>query len=354
MMRCAAFLISGDEKMKKILVTGAAGFIGSQLAHALWQKGARVTLLDDFSYGKEDNLIFDDHDFREEILRESICDRPVLLHLCEREAFDVIYHIGAITPLPDCQIDPGRAIEVNVAGTVNVLEAARQHGVRKVVFASTSAVYENCHEFPTAEGDAVPPSLIYSGGKYAAEQFCKSYADVYGMNIVVLRFANVYGPHIDCLRKQPPVAAYMIRELYCDRTPVLHSTGEQARDFIYVDDLIDLAIRVQEGEGFDCVNVSSNEAHSINELYHVIAKSMGKEQVKPSYVDSSNYWKAYPGLYEGGYPIRENILENEVKKHTLCDNSHAKEKYGWEPRVDFEEGVKRTVEFTVGKLEGRV
>ena len=337
--------------MAKILITGAAGFIGSQIAHALWQKGEEVVLLDDFSYGLEDNLTFDDHDFREEILRESVCDREMLYGLCERERFDYIYHIGAITPLPDCQVDPGRAIEVNVAGTVNVLEAARRYGAKKVIFASTSAVYENCHEFPTAEGDAVPPSLIYSGGKYAAEQFCRSYVEVYGLNVTVLRFANVYGPHIDCLRKQPPVAAYMIRELYYGHTPVLHSTGEQARDFIYVDDLIDLAIRVQKGEGFDCVNVSSNETHSINELYRVIAECMGKEDVQPKYVDSSNYWKAYPELYEGACPINEQILDNEVKKYTLCDNEHAKEAYGWAPKVDFAEGVRRTVEFTVGKLK---
>ena len=337
--------------MAKILVTGAAGFIGSQIAHALWQRGEEVVLLDDFSYGLEDNLTFDDHDFREEILRESVCDREMLYGLCERERFDYIYHIGAITPLPDCQVDPGRAIEVNVAGTVNVLEAARRYGAKKVIFASTSAVYENCHEFPTAEGDAVPPSLIYSGGKYAAEQFCRSYVEVYGLNVTVLRFANVYGPHIDCLRKQPPVAAYMIRELYYGHTPVLHSTGEQARDFIYVDDLIDLAIRVQKGEGFDCVNVSSNETHSINELYRVIAECMGKEDVQPKYVDSSNYWKAYPELYEGACPINEQILDNEVKKYTLCDNEHAKEAYGWAPKVDFAEGVRRTVEFTVGKLK---
>lgn len=336
--------------MSKILITGAAGFIGSQLAHVLWQKGEEVVLLDNFSYGREDNLIFDDHDFRREILREDICDRPMLNALCEKEGFDYIYHVAAITPLPDCQIDPGKAIEVNVAGTVNVLEAARRYGAKKVIFASTSAVYENCREFPTAEGDVIPPSLIYSGGKFAAEQFCKSYVDVYGMNVTVLRFANDYGPHIDCLRTQPPVAGYIIRELFNDRVPVLHSTGEQRRDFIYVDDLIDLAIRVQNGSGFDCVNVSSNETHSINELYHMIAKIMGKEHLGAEYVHSSNYWKRYPGLYEGAYPISEEILADEVNKYTLCDNTHAAEKYGWSPKVGFEEGLRNTVEFSVKAL----
>ena len=119
--------------MSRILITGAAGFIGSQLAHYLWKKGEQVTLLDNFSYGLEDNLIFDDHDFCSEILREDICDRPMLYKLCEDGQFDYIYHIAAITPLPDCQIDPGRAFEVNVAGTANVLEAARRYGAKKVI-----------------------------------------------------------------------------------------------------------------------------------------------------------------------------------------------------------------------------
>lgn len=336
--------------MNKILVTGAAGFIGSQLAHVLWQRGERVTLLDNFSYGQEDNLVFDDHDFRGEIIRGDVCDRDMLYSLCDREKFDYIYHIAAITPLPDCQLDPGKAIEVNVAGTVNVLEAARCFGVKNTIFASTSAVYENCTTFPSKEEDVVPPTLVYSGGKYAAEQFCRSFAEAYGISVTVLRFANVFGPHIDCLRKQPPVAGYIIRELFFDRAPVLHSTGEQRRDFVYVDDLIDLAVRVQENRGYDCVNVSTNVTHSINELYETIAKIMGKEQLKPRYTESTNYWKRYPGLYEGVYPISTRILDNEVNKYTLCDNTHAKEKYGWVPQVSFEEGLEKTVQFSIDVL----
>lgn len=339
--------------MNKILITGAAGFIGSQLAHRLWQKGEQVFLLDDFSYGLEDNLIFDDHDFRKEILREDVCNAQFVYDLCEKERFDYIYHIAAITPLPDCQIDPGRAVTVGISGTVNILEAARRYGAKNVIFASTSAVYENCREFPTREEDVVPPSLVYSEGKYSAELFCKGYADVYGMNVTVLRFANVYGPHIDCLRTQPPVTGYIIRELFYEKQPVLHSNGEQRRDFVYVDDLIDLAIRVQNCKGYDCVNVSTNVTHSINELYTTIAKIMEKENIHPIYTESSNYWKRYPALYEGAYPISEKVLDNEVNKYTLCDNTHAEEKYGWKPKVGFEEGLKRTVEFTVNLLQGK-
>ena len=296
--------------MSKILVTGAAGFIGSQLAHALWQKGEQVILLDNFSYGSEDNLIFEDYDFRGEILREDVCDRSMLDKLFAKERFDYVYHIAAITPLPDCQVDPGKAVEVNVAGTVNVLEVSRRYGAKRVIFASTSAVYENCDQFPTKEQDVEHTTLVYSTCKFTAEQFCRSFYESYGLPVTVLRFANVYGPHIDCLRTQPPVAGYIIREFYYGRSPVMHSTGEQRRDFVYVDDLIDLAIRVQAGEGFDIVNVSTGTTYSINQVYDAIARIMGKTDCPPERAESSHYWHRYPALYEGAYRISDTVLDD--------------------------------------------
>ena len=340
--------------MSKILVTGAAGFIGSQLAHRLWQIGHQVVTMDNFSYGKEDNLIFDDHCFTEEILREDICDVPFMEELFRREQFDYVYNIAAITPLPDCQLDPERAARNNIAGHVNVLELSRKYGVKNVVFASTSAVYENCTEFPTKEEDVVQPTLIYSTGKYVAEQFSKSYVDAYNMNVTVLRFANVYGPHLDCLRVQPPVAGYIIRELFFDRPVQLHSDGTQERDFVYVDDLLDLAVRVMDNTGFDVFNVSSCETHSINEMFHIIAKLMGKKNIEPEYLSTSHYWYRYPGLYEGAYPIKPEVMDHEVLKYTLLDNSHAREAYKWAPMTSFEHGLQCTIDFTIKVLEENI
>lgn len=339
--------------MSRILITGAAGFIGSQLAYNLWKRGEEVTLLDDFSYGKEDNLIFDEIDFRDTIIKMDVCDRKGIKDLFEEKKFDYVYHIAAITPLPDCQTYPARAVEVNVAGTVNILENARFFGTKNVIFSSTSAVYENNEVFPTKETDEVDPNLIYSSGKYMAELLCRNYVNTYHMNVTVLRFANVYGPHIDCLRTQPPVAGYLIREYFYDRAPILHSTGDQQRDFIYVDDLIDLAIRVMNNTGFDRVNVSSNTTHSINEMDKIIAKIMNKENLVAEHADPDHFWVNYPNLYEGAYPISREVLVAEVLKHTECDNTHAKEKFGWEPKVDFEEGLRRTVDFSVKKLTER-
>ena len=204
-------------------------------------------------------------------------------------------------------------------------------------------MYENETDFPTVEDNFKQPTLIYPNTKYCAERFAQSYCDTYGMNVTCLRFANVYGPHIDCLRKQPPFVAYMIRELYYDRTPVFHSDGNQRRDYIYVDDLVRLAIKVQEGEGFDCVNVSSNTYYSVNEMYAIAQKIMGKD-IKAEYASDAHYWEKYPGLYEGVYHIKDEILNHEINKYSLCDNSYAKEKYGWVPEVDMEEGLRRVIE----------
>ena len=327
----------------KVMITGAAGFIGSQLAHALWKQDADLILIDNFSYGKEDNLEFEDHSFVDEVLRMDIRDREGIAKLLEPGDVDYIYNIAGIAPLPDCQTNPQEAIDVNVIGAVNLLENARKYGVKKYILASTNAMYENETEFPTVENHFKQPTLIYPNTKYVAERFCESYCRTYGMNVTCLRFANVYGPHIDCLRKQPPFVAYMIRELYYDRAPVFHSDGNQRRDYIYVDDLVKLALLVQEGEGFDCVNVSSNKNYSVNEMYDIASDIMGKS-IKAVYADDAHYWEKYPALYEGAYPIKEEILNHEINKYSLCDNTHAKEKYGWVPEVDMKEGLRRVIE----------
>jgi len=327
----------------KVLITGAAGFIGSQLAYRLWKDGNDLILIDNFSYGKKDNLIFEDHDFTDEVIVMDIRDKEGIATLLKNSDVDYIYNIAGIAPLPDCQVNPQEAIDVNVIGFVNLLENSRKYGVKKVIQASTNAIYENEIEFPTVEGKFNLPTLIYPNTKYAAERFAESFCKTYGMSVTCIRFANVYGPHIDCLRKQPPFVAYMIKELYYDRTPIFHSNGNQRRDYIYVDDLIELAVAVQKGDGFDCVNCSSMKNYSVNEMYAIACKIMNKN-IKPQYANDSHYWGKYPDLFQGVYKIRDTILRDEINKYSLCDNTYAKNKYGWFPKIDIEQGIQYVVE----------
>lgn len=335
----------------RILITGAAGFIGSQLAYRLWKRGDELVLIDNFSYGKMDNLEFPDCSFSDKIIKMDIRDKDGIRNILEDGKIDYIYNIAGIAPLPDCQLNPCEAIDVNLNGFVNVLENARKYGVRKIIQASTNAIYENETSFPTTENNFKQPTLIYPNTKYCAERFAQSFCDTYGMNVTCLRFANVYGPHIDCLRKQPPFVAYMIRELYYGRTPIFHGDGNQRRDYIYVDDLINLAIAVQEGQGFDCINVSSNQNYSVNEMYDIAQKIMGKK-IEPQYADDEHYWEKYPGLYEGAYSIKKTILNHEINKYSLCDNSYAKEKYGWKPNMSMENGLRAVIENECALLKG--
>lgn len=328
------------------MITGAAGFIGSQLAYRLWKQGEILILIDNFSYGSNDNLTFDDCNFIGKILKIDIRDKVAIEEIFKNNKIDYVYNMAGIAPLPDNQLNPQEAIEVNVVGFVNILENARRYGVRKVIQASTNAMYENETQFPTVENNFKQPTLIYPNTKYCAERFAESFCKTYGMNVTCLRFANVYGPHIDCLRKQPPFVGYMIRELYYNRVPVFHSDGKQRRDYIYVEDLIDLAILVRKTEGFDSVNVSSNTNYSVNEMYAIVQSIMNKS-IKADYADADHYWEKYPELYKGAYPIRSEILEHEVNKYSLCDNNYALEHYGWSPKVGMEEGLRKVVDCVV-------
>ena len=339
--------------MATILITGAAGFIGSQIAHDFALHGDNLVLIDNFSYGFDDNLIFDDLDLRSEIQHVDIRDVAALEKLFVTH-FDFVYHNAAITPLPDCQTMPAEALETNVTGTVNLLELSRRTGVSRFVFASTSAVYENETEFPCREKLDVLPSLLYANTKAASEKLCKSYADCYGLPSTVLRYANVYGPRMDCLRTQPPVIAYLIRELHYGRTPTLHSDGNQKRDFIYCDDLSDLAFAVRRGtEEFEIVNVSSNRATSINTIYARIAKLMGKEDVVPAYAENAHFWSCYPDLFTGALPLRDKIIGHEVNKFTLCSNDYGRSAYGWVPNTSLEAGLQNCIDYIIEKLEVR-
>jgi UDP-glucose 4-epimerase len=335
--------------MAKIVVTGGAGFIGSQLSKSFVDEGHDVLLLDNMSYGYLDNLVIDGKTFGR-FLGVDICSPDLGKHF---EGADCVFHFAGISALPVCQERPQYAMQVNVGGTANVLEAARLAGVRRVIFASTGAIYENNTDFPTKESDPVYPALTYAVSKYQAEQLCNSYGALYGMEIVILRYFNVYGPHQDFMRLSPPLMSYLIRELLADRQPVLHSDGTQERDCIYVDDVNRLNRLCMEhprapGQIF---NVGSGVATSVRKVYEIIARAMSS-RIEPAYRPATKFWDAYPKLFESRYPLKPEVIEREVRKHSLADATKSREMLGWRAEVSIEEGLTRTAKYAM-KLAGK-
>lgn len=326
----------------KVLITGAAGFIGSQLAYFLYKKNVELIMIDNFSYGTYDNLIFTDCDFSDVIQKIDIRDQESITKIFKNNTIDFIYNFAGIAPLPDCQENPQEAFDVNVTGLVNLLEVSRRYGVKKLIQASTNALYENTKNFPTKEDNFPLPTLIYPTTKYVAERVCQSFTDTYGMNITCLRLANVYGPHIDCLRKHPPFVGYMIRELYYERQPIFHSNGEQRRDYIYIEDVLKMAIAAQNTIGFDCVNVASGQNYSVKELYEITKKIMNKD-IDAVYRSSELFWDKYPLLKDGVYKMKTSCLEHEVNKCSCSDITFAKDKYNWSAEVSIEDGLKSVI-----------
>lgn len=329
-------------RKSKILITGGAGFIGSQLGHCLSREGYDVVLVDDMSFGHLDNLVISGQTFGSFIGRDIRTKEIFPLF----ENVDCVFHFAGISALPVCQEQPYYALSVNVAGTVNVLEAARRAGVRRVIFSSTSAVYENNTDFPFREDDSVNPYLVYSTSKFQAEHICKAYIKTYGLEIVILRFFNVYGPHQDLKRLSPPLTGYIVRELLSGRQPVLHSDGMQERDYVYIDDINDLLTRSMTAENVsgEIFNACSNSTISVRKIYEYIADAL-KTNIEPIYRDAQHFWDRYPTLFDGHYPLNKEILVKEVNKYSLGSNEKAKKTLGWEPKVSPRDGLQEVVRY---------
>ncbi len=326
----------------KILITGGAGFIGSQLGNYLNNLGHEIVLLDDLSFGNLDNLEIDGKTFGKFILDDIRIDN------FERylDGVDVVYHFAAIAPLAVNQVDPNRSYSVNVAGFGNILEACRRKKIKKIILASTSAVYENLKSFPALEDDYVSPHLVYSMSKKHAEDLAMSFVKLYDMDITVLRFFNVYGPHHDFRRKSPPLIAYIIKSLMLNEKPILHSDGKQERDYVYVDDVCNICELVTK---IDCkgeiFNVASNSVISMNDIYNEITKHFNTD-IKPVFRDPKLLWDKYTEL-EAGFAMNPLFIEKETNKFCLGSNEKANKILGWKPSTSFSDGIFKTVNYAL-------
>lgn len=332
----------------KILITGGAGFIGSQLGLYLDKKKYDVTLLDNLSSGYIYNF-----SRRQKLVNNFICMdiRDSKLVKVMRN-IDIVFHIAGFVSLPGCNDDPAQAYSINVAGTANVLEAARRNNVKKFIFASTAALYENEKTLPFSESVFLTPTLIYAQTKKAAEDLCKSYIKMYNMDITLLRLFNVYGPHMDY---RPPsyLISYLIGCLLKNEQPILHSTGNQARDFVYVTDVARFCeiVMTHPKAKNEIFNVGSGTKLTVQEIFDLIAQVLGEKKIKPVYRNPELIWEKFPKQFEGNYPVNTNLLTNEVNKITLADISKAAKLVNWKPRVSFKQGLIKTITYNKKKLK---
>src|SRR4030042_973727 len=242
--------------MSKVLVTGGAGFIGSNLTEALLQRGHSVRILDDFSTGKRENLVFDKVYACLEIIEGDIRD----LSTCHKavEGMEYVFHQGALPSVQRSVEDPAMSNAVNVGGTLNILLAAREKRVRRVMYAASSSVYGDTPTLPKHEEMPPNPLSPYALQKHVGEQYCRLFYQLYGLETISLRYFNIFGPKQDPNSLYSAVIPKFIDALVSNRPPVIYGDGEQSRDFTYIDNVVQanlLAMNAKKTSG-EVVNIA--------------------------------------------------------------------------------------------------
>jgi nucleoside-diphosphate-sugar epimerase len=308
----------------KTLVTGGGGFIGSNVVRALLARGDDVRVLDNFATGIRTNLAGLEHDVE---LVEGDLRSYERVHAAVR-GVEVVFHQGALPSVPRSVQDPLTTTAVNVEGTLNVLLAARDEGARRIVNASSSSVYGNSGTLRRVESEAPDPISPYAVAKLAAERFCTSFSRVYGMEIVSLRYFNVFGPRQDPTSQYAAVVPRFIRAIASDEAVTVYGDGEQSRDFTFVDNVVSANLLAADaaGLGGEILNVATGHSVTVNALADAIGALLGKD------VERSHE------------PAREADVQA-----SWADIGEARRLLGYEPQVDFAEGLRRTADYLLGK-----
>jgi nucleoside-diphosphate-sugar epimerase len=303
----------------RVLVTGGGGFIGSNLARALLGRGDDVRVLDNFSSGNRRNLdeIAPELDIVEGELRSY--ER---VHNAIR-GIELVFHQGALPSVPRSVHDPLTTSAVNVEGTLNVLLAARDEGVRRVVFASSSSVYGNVGELPRRENQHTDPISPYGVSKLAAERYCVAFSRVYALETIALRYFNVFGPNQDPTSQYAAVVPLFIAAVRAGRSVSIHGDGTQLRDFTYVSNVVDANLLAAEAEGVSgaVVNVATGRQVTVNGLADAIGETLG-------------------------LPVEKEYLPQRAGdvRDSWADCGEARRLLGYEPAVGLEGGLRRTAE----------
>ncbi len=301
-------------------VTGGGGFIGSHIVEELVRRKETVKVIDNFSTGKRANL--KPFESAAEIITADLADAPDLAGILR--GVDYVIHQAAIASVPQSMHDPAATHNANVNGTVRLLIAARDAKVRRLVYASSSALYGDSPELPKHEGMMPNPLSPYGAQKLFSEIYCQVFTRAYGLETASLRYFNVFGPRQDASSQYSGVFAIFIPAVLQDKRPVIYGDGEQSRDFTYVQNVVDanLLACTAPGVAGEVFNVACGDRITVNSILREINKITGKD-IAPIYKD------ARPG----------DIL------HSHADVSKAAQKLGYKPLVTFEDGLRKTIEW---------
>ena len=313
-------------RMKKVVVTGGAGFIGSHLTEELAGRGYHVIILDDLSTGKLENiagLINSTNSITPQIqgvefIQGSITDLSLLQKLFQN--VDYIFHQAAIPSVPRSVENPQASHEANITGTLNVLLAARDNGVKKVIYASSSSVYGDTPTLPKREDMSPNPQSPYAVTKLAGEYYCQVFHQVYGLSTVCLRYFNVYGTRQDPNSQYAAVIPRFMQRTLHGKAPIIFGDGDQTRDFTFVKDAVEANILAAESDAIGIFNIGRGESVSINRLAELVIRLVGNSVE----------------------PIYEEPRPGDIR-HSLADISQAIA-FGYKPKWTLEDGLSKTLE----------
>ena len=303
------------------LVTGGAGFIGSHIASALLNSGARVRVLDDLSTGHRENI--DEIGGDVEFIQGSVADEELLAKVLD--GVEVVFHEAAIPSVPRSVEAPRQSHIASVDGTFSLLLAARDKGVRRVVYAASSSAYGDQPTLPKSEQMLPDPLSPYAVAKLVGEYYCQVFTRVYGLETVSLRYFNVFGPRQDPGSQYSGVVSRFISSLLSGEQPVIYGDGEQSRDFTYIENVV--AANLSAAEAKDAsgkvINIANGERITLNQLLAELKELTGNRDVKAKYLE----------------PRVGDV------RHSLADITLAREVLGYRSRVDLREGLQRTIDW---------
>jgi len=304
-----------------MVVTGGAGFIGSHITAALTKSGARVRVLDDLSTGHRENLeeIGGDVDF----IQGSVADEDLVQKALQ--GAEVVFHEAAIPSVPRSVEAPRQTHIASVDGTFSLLLAARDQKVRRVVYAASSSAYGDQPTLSKSETMLPDPLSPYAVAKLVGEYYCRVFTRVYGLETVALRYFNVFGPRQDPTSQYSGVVSRFISALLTDDQPVIYGDGEQSRDFTYIDNVVAANLSAADAKGASgkVINVANGQRITLNQLLAELKELTGRQNVNAQYAEAR---------------------VGDVK-HSLADNTMARELLGYEVKVDLREGLKRTIDW---------